>query len=44
MAQKLKELGADVKFTVYPFTTHNAWDEAYADEELYKWLLEHERK
>jgi predicted peptidase len=39
MAQKLKELGADVKFTVYPFTTHNAWDEAYADEQLYKWFL-----
>ncbi|MCB2222076.1 MAG: prolyl oligopeptidase family serine peptidase [Bacteroidetes bacterium] len=39
MAQKLKELNADVRFTVYPFTTHNAWDEAYADEELYKWFL-----
>ncbi|MBN2173958.1 MAG: prolyl oligopeptidase family serine peptidase [Bacteroidales bacterium] len=44
MVQKLKELEADVQFTVYPFTTHNAWDEAYADEELYKWFLSHKNE
>ena len=33
----------DVKFTVYPDTEHDAWTAAYADPELYPWLLRHQR-
>ena len=31
----------DVKFTVYPDAEHDAWTAAYADPELYPWLLRH---
>ena len=44
MAARLKELNADIRFTVYPLTSHNSWDEAYAEEELYKWFLSHEKE
>ncbi len=41
MVKALDACGNDVKFTVYPKANHNAWDETYNNEELYKWLLEH---
>lgn len=37
----LKGVGADVKFTVYPDTGHDAWSETYANPELYRWFLAH---
>jgi predicted peptidase len=40
MASALEACGAKVKLTVYPELSHNAWDEAYGDAELYRWLLE----
>jgi predicted peptidase len=33
----------DVKLTVYPEAQHDSWTEAYNNEELYKWFLEHTR-
>jgi predicted peptidase len=39
MVNKLKELGANVRFTVYPDVGHNAWAETYNNPELYKWFL-----
>lgn len=45
MVNALKKAGAkDVKLTVYPDAEHDSWTEAYQNEELYKWFLEHERK
>jgi len=45
MINALKKTGAkDEKLTVYPEAQHDSWTETYANEELYKWLLEHERK
>ena len=41
MVKALELCGNDVKFTVYPKANHNAWDETYNNEELYKWLLKH---
>jgi len=41
MVKALEQCGNDVKFTIYPKANHNAWDETYNNEELYKWLLEH---
>ena len=41
MVKALEQCGNDVRFTIYPKANHNAWDETYNNEELYKWLLEH---
>lgn len=32
------------RFTVYENTAHNAWDPAYADPELYQWMLAQRRQ
>lgn len=33
----------DLQFTVYPEAKHDSWTEAYANPELYAWLLRHTR-
>jgi predicted peptidase len=33
----------DVKFTVYPDVEHDAWSPAYANPDLYPWMLRHTR-
>lgn len=43
MVSALKELGADVKFTVYPEAGHDSWTETYNNPELYRWFLSHRR-
>jgi predicted peptidase len=43
MVNALKDLGADVKFTVYPEAGHDSWTESYNNPELYQWMLSHER-
>ncbi len=41
MAEKLKSVGgANIRLTIYPEATHDAWTETYNNEELYKWFLE----
>ncbi len=40
----LKASGGNVKLTVYPGVRHNSWDSAYADPELYRWLLSQQRQ
>lgn len=44
MVEALKQCGGDVKFTIYPDASHDAWTETYANPELYSWFLEHKRK
>lgn len=39
LVKRLKELEADVKFTLYPDAGHDSWTETYNNPELYKWLL-----
>ena len=41
MVAAVKSAGGTAKLTVYPGVEHNSWDKAYADEELYEWLLSH---
>lgn len=41
MVEALQEIGADVRFTLYPGLGHNVWDLAYADSGLFEWFLEH---
>jgi predicted peptidase len=43
MVDAINACGGDAKLTVYPDTGHDAWTQAYADEELYAWLLRHRR-
>jgi hypothetical protein len=39
----LRQLGGDVKFTIYPGAGHDSWTETYDNPQLYTWLLEHTR-
>jgi predicted peptidase len=44
MIAALRDFGAkDARLTVYPDAEHDAWTPAYADLELYAWLLAHAR-
>jgi len=40
----LEACGGNVKLTIYPDVGHNAADPAYADPELYRWLLSQRRQ
>lgn len=45
MVGALKAAGAkDVDLTVYPEAQHDSWTDSYANEELFKWFLKHQRK
>lgn len=39
MVEQLRREGADVRYNEYAGVGHNAWDRAYADPELWQWLL-----
>ena len=43
MFDALKKLGAAVRYTELPNANHNAWDPAYNNEELIKWMLSQRR-
>ena len=44
MVEQLRSMGRPVRFTPYEGVGHNAWDAAYADEELYSWLAAQRRR
>lgn len=39
MVEAVQQAGGSVKYTEYPETGHNAWDQAYGDKKAIKWLL-----
>lgn len=41
IANQLKIVGKEVKFTLYPDANHNSWDNALAEPELLPWLFSH---
>ena len=41
LVKRIKSLGGDIKFTVYPYAGHDSWTETYMNPELYKWFLIH---
>jgi predicted peptidase len=43
MFEALKKLGANVQYTELPNANHNAWDPAYGNEDLIKWMLSQRR-
>ena len=43
MVDTLRAVGGNVRFTVYPDVGHDAWERAYAEKDLYDWLLAQKR-
>jgi predicted peptidase len=44
MVNALKAVGCtDIKLTIYPEAGHDSWTQAYAEPELFPWLLKHSR-
>ncbi len=41
---RLKELGAEVKYTEFPDATHDSWTSTFATPELLPWIFSHQRK
>lgn len=41
LVKALRAYGGDVRYTVYKGVGHNAWEQTYANEDIYQWLLEH---
>lgn len=44
IAERLKNVGDEVKFTLYPKDNHNSWDSAFAEPELLPWLFSHKKQ
>jgi len=44
VANQLKIIGTEVKFTLYPDANHNSWDSAFAEPQLLPWLFGHRLK
>jgi len=43
IANQLKIIGKEVKFTLYPDANHNSWDSAFAEPQLLPWLFSHKK-
>lgn len=43
MTQWINAAGGTCKLTVYPGVAHNSWDNAYRNEDLGAWFLQHKR-
>jgi hypothetical protein len=41
MVAALRQVGADVRLTIYPDIGHDAWTTTYATPALYSWFLSH---
>lgn len=43
LVKRIKSLGGDIRFTVYPYAGHDSWTETYMNPELYNWFLSHQK-
>jgi len=43
ISERLKTVGDEVKFTLYPEANHNSWDKAFAEPDLLPWLFGHKK-
>lgn len=43
LSAAINKAGGNAKLTIYPNTGHNSWDQAFADDELYRWLFAQQR-
>lgn len=39
MARAARKNGAEVRLTIYPDVHHEAWERAYANDEMWRWLF-----
>jgi predicted esterase len=39
MAEAMKALGGETRYTEYPGVGHDSWDKAHAEPELFTWML-----
>ncbi len=39
MVDAMKKAGVDVKLTIYPGVNHNSWDNAFAENDLLRWMF-----
>ncbi len=44
MVEAVKKVGGNIRFTIDPAAAHDSWTAAYARDDLYTWLLQHQRK
>ncbi len=44
MVKAVNNCGGNAKITIYPAVSHDAWVHAYADDSMWKWLFQQERK
>jgi predicted peptidase len=44
MVESVNASGGSARMTIYPGVGHDSWVNAYNDQELYKWMLEHSKK
>jgi predicted peptidase len=44
MVEKLRSLKAEVKYSEYPGVGHNSWNNAFAEPEYLRWMLQNEKK
>jgi len=44
MVEALRALNADVRYTEYEGVGHNSWDKAYAEPEIFSWMLSQKLK
>ena len=44
MVDSINKNGGNAKLTVYPNNAHDAWNDTYANPEVFEWLLLHQRK
>ncbi|SEN82056.1 Phospholipase/Carboxylesterase [bacterium A37T11] len=40
--ERLKELGANPRFNLYPYADHKSWDYAFAEHDFLSWLFSHQ--
>ncbi len=43
LVEAIQKFGGEAKLTIYDGVGHNSWDRAYAEPELWTWLLAHHR-
>lgn len=43
ISERLKTVGSEVKFSLYPNANHNSWDSAFAEPQLLPWLFSHKK-
>ncbi|HUX96162.1 MAG TPA: prolyl oligopeptidase family serine peptidase [Bacteroidales bacterium] len=44
MVDELRKFSQKVKFTVYPKRGHDTWEQTYKNEDMFKWLIEQDRR